>query len=194
MPAFKNTREQTEQKVILHLLSEIEEDSSITQRRLASEVGIALGLLNGYLKSCTKKGWIRMSQVSPRRITYFLTPEGFKEKSLMVRQHLGSSLEFFRDAKNQCLVLLNACQSQGWNDIAIVGNGDLADICRLVAGTTKVKVTQVTDLDSLTKYDAVFVADIYDPQGTYDKLTTIVQNERLLTPDILHITRSIKKR
>lgn len=193
MTEFRNTRAQTEQKVILNLLSEIEGDSAITQRKLASEVGIALGLLNGYLKSCAKKGWIRMNQVSPRRITYFLTPKGFKEKSLMVRQHLASSLTFFRDARNQCDVLLKNCHDQGWHNIAVVGTGDLVDICKLVAGSIGINVEQVSDFNNLNNYSAVFIADIYDPQGTYDKLAAIVNDEQLMTVDILHITRKSKR-
>ena len=82
MAAFQNTREHTETKVMVHLLSEIDRNPSFTQRGLAQDLGIALGLMNQYLKSCTAKGWIRASQISPRRISYFLTPEGFKEKSV----------------------------------------------------------------------------------------------------------------
>src|SRR3990167_5444711 len=84
MAAFQDTREQTEKKVMVHLLSEIDRNPSFTQRGLASELGIALGLMNQYLKGCVTKGWLHASQISPRRITYFLTPEGFKEKSNMV--------------------------------------------------------------------------------------------------------------
>jgi len=64
---------------MVHLLSEIDRNPSFTQRSLASELGIALGLMNHYLKRCITKGWIRASQISPRRISYFLTSEGFAE-------------------------------------------------------------------------------------------------------------------
>ena len=88
MAAFQTTREQTERKVIVQLLTEIEENPSFTQRNLASELGIALGLINTYLSQCIRKGWIRTSQLSPKRIRYFLTPKGFKEKGYMVGQYL----------------------------------------------------------------------------------------------------------
>ncbi len=91
-----------EQKVMGHLLTEIEKNPSLTQRGLASELGVALGLINQYFKSCVIKVWLRTSQVSSRRITYFLTPEGFKEKSWMVGQYLTRFLTFFRDTRKQC--------------------------------------------------------------------------------------------
>ena len=73
MAAFQDTHEQKEQKVMVHLLSEIERNPSFTQRGLASDLNIALGLMNQYLKRCITKDWLRASQISPRRITYFLT-------------------------------------------------------------------------------------------------------------------------
>jgi len=114
MPTFQNTREQTEQKVMVQLLSEIERNPSFTQRGLAGELGIALGLMNQYLKRCITKGWVRASQISPRRITYFLTPQGFSEKSLMVTDYLSRSMAFFRDARAQCEEIFEKCEKQQW--------------------------------------------------------------------------------
>jgi hypothetical protein len=191
MAAFQNTREQTEQKVMVHLLSEIERNPSFTQRGLATELGIALGLMNQYLKSCVTKGWIRSSQISPRRITYFLTPEGFKEKGYMVTDYLARSLSFFRDAKTQCEEVFSACQRVGWTTVALVGEGDLADIAKLVASVTSVQVKVVNVMADLSAFDAVLVTDIANPQGTYDVLKNLVDDNRLLDLDLLHISRVV---
>src|SRR5690349_16493460 len=123
MATFQETREQMEQKVMVHLLTEVERNPSFTQRRLASELGIALGLMNQYLKCCITKGWIRPAQVSPRRISYFLTPEGFNEKRQMVTTYLARSFVFFRDARSQCETLFEECQHKGWQKIGLVGSG-----------------------------------------------------------------------
>ncbi|HUZ73552.1 MAG TPA: winged helix-turn-helix domain-containing protein, partial [Stellaceae bacterium] len=37
------------------MLNAVERDSHVTQRHLARELGIALGLANAYLKRCAKK-------------------------------------------------------------------------------------------------------------------------------------------
>lgn len=189
MAAFQDTREQTEQKVMVHLLTEIERNPSFTQRGLARELGIALGLMNQYLKRCITKGWIRASQISPRRITYFLTPEGFKEKSLMVKDYLARSMTFFRDARTQCEEAFAFCKVHGWISIALVGEGDLADIAKLVAHGTGIHV-EVSDIKAdLKKYDAVLVTDVMDPQGTFDAIKNKVEVQRLLTLKLLHISK-----
>ena len=190
MAAFQDTREQTEQKVMVHLLTEIERNPSFTQRSLASELGIALGLMNQYLKSCVTKGWVRASQISPRRITYFLTPDGFKEKSHMVTSYLARSLTFFRDARAQCDALFVQCMQKEWKKIAFVGGGDLADIAQLVAHGLGLQVCIVSGEEDLWAYDAVLVTDVINPQGTYDFIQNKVDSERLLTLGLLHISRN----
>lgn len=190
MAAFQDTRQHTEQKVMVHLLTEIEGNPSFTQRGLASELGIALGLMNHYLKSCVTKGWIRATQISPRRISYFLTPEGFKEKSHMVKDYLARSLTFFRDARSQCEVLFAECQQKGWQKIGLVGAGDLADIAQLVAQGNNLQVSLVSQNADLKAYDAIVITDVTNPQGTYESIRNKVDPNRLLTLYLLHISRT----
>lgn len=178
--------------MLVQLLSEIERNPASTQRGLASELGIALGLMNHYLKRCITKGWVRVSHVSPRRITYFLTPEGFSEKSQMVTGYLSRSLEFFRDARRQCEDLFAQSNAQGWKNIALVGTGDLADIAKLVAQGTGLQVSVVADISAaLSAYDAVIITDIVNPQGSFDQASAQISPERILTPDILHVSRAV---
>lgn len=191
MSAFQDTREQTEKKVMVHLLSEIDRNPSFTQRSLASELGIALGLMNHYLKRCITKGWIRASQISPRRITYFLTPEGFTEKGQMVTDYLARSLTFFRDARAQCEEAFAECKVQGFVNIALIGAGDLADIAKLVAHGTGLQVYVVDSHADLKDYDAALVTDVVEPQETYDLVKDKIEDNKLLTLRLLHISRVV---
>lgn len=188
MAAFQDTREQTEKKVMVHLLSEIERNPTFTQRGLASELGIALGLMNQYLKSCITKGWVRALQVSPRRITYFLTSDGFKEKSHMVADYLAKSLSFFRDARAQCEAVFTECQQFDWKKVALIGHGDLADIARLVAHSMGIQVKVVDAEYDLSTFDAVLITDVVSPQNTYDAIKRKVSYQKLLVLDLLHIS------
>ncbi len=189
MAAFQDTREQTEQKVMVHLLSEIERNPSFTQRGLAGELNIALGLMNQYLKRCVTKGWVKASQISPRRITYFLTPEGFIEKSHMVKDYLARSMTFFKEARFQCEEIFEHCKAQGWSKVALVGKGDLADIAKLVASGSEFRIEVASTKSDLKKYDAVIVTDVINPQDTYDVIKHKVECDRLLTLSLLHISR-----
>ena len=189
MAAFQDTREQTEQKMMVHLLSEIERNPSFTQRGLDGELNIVLGLMNQYLKRCVTKGWVRASQLSPCRITYFLTPEGFKEKIHMVKDYLARSVTFFRDSRAQCEKVFESCKAQGWSRVALVGEGDLSDIAKLVASGSDFKIDVVSTKADLKKYDAVIVTDVMNPQGAYDAIKHKVEYHRLLNLNLLHISK-----
>ena len=65
-------------KITLGLLNMVHDNSATSQRSMAGDLGIALGLANAYLKRCVKKGLIKVSQVPANRYAYYLTPKGLK--------------------------------------------------------------------------------------------------------------------
>jgi DNA-binding transcriptional regulator LsrR (DeoR family) len=69
-----------EARIMLGLLDSVERNSGQSQRHLASELGIALGLVNAYLKRCMNKGLVKVSQAPTRRYVYYITPQCFAEK------------------------------------------------------------------------------------------------------------------
>ncbi len=88
--------------------------ASESQRHIAAELGIALGLVNAYLKRCIKKGWVKVNQAPARRYAYYLTPQGFTEKSRLTVDYLSSSFPFFRRAKADCADVFAAREGTGF--------------------------------------------------------------------------------
>ncbi len=99
MAVFEEARQHTEREVVVKLLTTLAEKPETTQRDLATKMGISLGMMVSYMKSCVHKGLVRSKQVAPRRWAYFVTPKGFAEKSSMVSGYLYSSMTFFRDTR-----------------------------------------------------------------------------------------------
>ena len=95
---------------------------------LGGDLGIALGLANAYLKRCVRKGLVKVNQVPANRYAYYLTPQGFAEKSRLTADYLSYSFNFFRGARKQCESVLNDCAARGWRDIALAGVSDLGEI------------------------------------------------------------------
>ena len=58
-------------------MSSVESDGERSQRHIATELGIALGLVNAYLKLCIKKGLVKVRHVSTRRYACYPTSQGF---------------------------------------------------------------------------------------------------------------------
>src|ERR1700741_4955154 len=135
--------EHENERIVLGLLSSVESDGARSQRHIAAELGIALGLVNAYLKRCIKKGLVKVSDAPARRYAYYLTPQGFAEKSRLTVQYLSDSFSFFRKAKDDCTRLYKEAAARGFERLVLAGKSDLAEIailCAVEAGATVVAI------------------------------------------------------
>lgn len=173
--------------VLLHLMSQIEKNPHISQRTLANELGVALGLLNSYLKSCVKKGWVRVNQVPAKRFAYFLTPEGVSEKGRMVGQYLRRNFEFFKTIKLESQELVDQFKIQGTLGVKIVGQSELSEIFTLVAETSGISITFIYDFQNINADDHIVIADLDHPQHVYDKIKKIVKPGHVHAFNAMHI-------
>ena len=196
--------------ITLGLLSAIEEDDRATQRAISQELGIALGLTNAYLKKCVRKGYVKVRQIPANRYAYYLTPQGFAEKSRLTADYLSISFNFFRSSREQCAVLFGVCEERRWTRVALAGCGDLAEIFTLCRREgSNVEIVGIIDtsagdeaveryaglpvvrrLTDLNKVHAVVVTDIQNAQRVFDELTKAIPPERVLTAPMLKVSRT----
>lgn len=134
-----------EEQIIYRLLTAIDNDSDVSQRRLSFDIGIAVGSVNWYLKRCLSKGLIKLKQAPVKRYVYYLTPKGLEEKSRLTAEYLQRSLELYRLGRRECSEFFGDCAAQGKNRIFLMGDGDLAEIACLSSLGTPVQVKAVID-------------------------------------------------
>jgi DNA-binding MarR family transcriptional regulator len=191
-------------EITLGVLDAVHENASVTQRSMAQELGIALGLANSYLKRCVRKGWIKVNQAPPNRYAYYLTPKGFAEKSRLTAEYLSSSFTFFRRARSQCEEALADCARQDWKRIALVGRSELAEIaalCNSEFGLDLVLVDEGAEdtrffglpvapsLEAAGSIDAAIVTDLGRPQAAYEAVAEQFDPRRTFTPSVLKVRR-----
>lgn len=189
---------------MLGLLHSVEQDATQSQRGMANEFGVALGLINTCLRYCVRKGYVKVKRIPARRYAYFLTPKGMAEKSRLTVAHLSYSLSFFRQAREDCGQVLETARVRGLRRFALVGAGELADIAFLCAAASGAELVGILDahyakatfrglpvaqdVGALPPFDALIVTDMTAPQAVYDGLTAQIEPERILPLDVLHIT------
>lgn len=195
-----------ETEITLGLLTAIENDSRLTQRSAARQLGIALGLANAYLKRCVTKGLIKVQQIPANRYAYYLTPTGFAEKSRLTARYLSMSFDFFRSSRQQLTELLDQCVERNWRRIAFFGASELAEIGAICALDMDIEVAGVVDADlaadqfaglvvcraiaDLGPVDAVIVTNFSAPQDAYDALIVAAPGVHVLAPKLLNISRT----
>jgi DNA-binding MarR family transcriptional regulator len=191
-------------RVLLRLLEYVGRGGEQSQRRLASELGVALGLANAYLRRCIKKGLVKVSQAPARRYAYYLTPRGFTEKSRLTFEFMSQSFTLFRQAKSDCMVALQTARERGYARIALLGASDLAEIasiCALdggfvIAAVVDPKLTSqrfagapvVRDLDLMVPPpDGVLITDMRCSGAVVQNVIAKFGAERVLIPALLGV-------
>lgn len=187
-------REANDDEIVLGVLDAVERNQHVTQRIVASEVGIALGLANAYLKRCVRKGLVKISEVPHRRYAYYLTPQGFAEKSRLTASYLAHSFSFFRNARTQLSDIFFDADTRGHRRLALVGDGDLAEIARLVARESRVEIARIIEnvptagVSPFADIDAVVITDVTDPRAAYDRVSRYFDPARVYVPALLRLS------
>ena len=194
-------------RLMLGLLESVERDSMQSQRLLAAEFGVALGLVNAYLKRCVRKGLVKVKATPARRYAYFLTPRGFAEKSRLTLAYLNRSMSFFREARKDCAETCALSHKMGWSRIALAGRSDLAEIAAICGLEAHIAVVAVIDphpgeshfigapvfksFDAVNvPFDGVLITDLSEPHDTYARAVTALGARRVLAPQLLGIQRN----
>lgn len=202
-----NALEARDNQVILGVLDAVSRESKVTQRQIAGELGIALGLANEYVRRCLRKGLIKIRTVPRRRYAYYLTPHGFSEKARLTAEYLSDSFALFRRAQSDYTALMTDAATSGYKRVALAGASDLAEIARLCAMGAAVEIVGVIEpaatetafhglpvkpsRDQLGAVDALILTAMHDPQATYDRLAAEIGADRVLAPAFLKIRRVI---
>ncbi len=204
MPQVARNEEPDNARIVLGLLESVERDGAQSQRKLASDLGIALGLVNAYLRRCVKKGLLNIGQAPARRYAYYLTPYGFAEKSRLTVEYLSSSFSFFRRAREDCSAVLGMARARGWKRIALIGVSDLAEIATICALEHAMAIAAVVDAETASErfvgtpvvksieavpggFDALVVTDL---RATRESVQAVVEQlgaDRVLVPALLGI-------
>lgn len=132
------------------LMTEIAGEDPISQRELSRRMGIAVGLVNSYLKNLVAKGYVRIKAFPKNRYSYLLTPQGLAEKSRLAYQHLSYFTGLYTVARQDYLALFRRLESEGVKRIAFCGVDEVAEIAYLSLQETGIELAMVMDSEPVT--------------------------------------------
>jgi DNA-binding Lrp family transcriptional regulator len=130
----------------LKLLEAVDADSRVTQRGLSTQLGIALGLTNIYLRRLVRKGYIKCVNVQSNRISYLLTPRGIAEKVRLTYEFMDYSLHLYGEVRQHLREVLQDCAATGAR-VVIFGRGEAAEIAYLSLKECGLEPIAIFDLE-----------------------------------------------
>ncbi len=134
-----------EEQMILNLLAMIENEPDTTQKGLASRLGVAVGVVNSYLKRVIYKGYVKTKSLQRRRLRYLLTPSGIKEKSRLTYEFLQYSYVYIRDIRRKSHDALAPLVQQGKNRIVFYGIGERAELAYITVRELGMELIGIVD-------------------------------------------------
>ncbi len=129
----------------LQILTELSANESLTQRDLSSRLGIALGLVNSYIKNLVAKGFITVKSIPPRKYAYYLTPTGFSEKTRLSYHMFQDYIRIYRQARANLKQLFAELRSHGVKKVVFAGSDEVAEIAYLTLQETDIELSGVVD-------------------------------------------------
>jgi predicted transcriptional regulator len=197
-------REPDQSRIILDILESVDRDGDRSQRSRASEVGIALGLTNAYLKFCIRKGYLKARKISTRSYQYMLTPKGFAEKSRLALSRLSDSLTFVRATRTEFAAIFAEAENRQWKSTVIVGASTLAEICALCALERGIQIVAIVDTSAqidrmlgipvyrefaavAEPFSGAVIADLENPGAALSLAQAALGAERVMIPPFLRV-------
>ena len=133
----------------LTLLENIENDPNVNQSALATQLGVAVGTVNWYLKRLIAKGYVKVKRAERKKLRYIITPEGIALRARLAVDYVERSFSIYRKTRQRVKEHLAKIRSAGYTGVRILGKGDVVDVCRLTCMEQGIAVVNDKDMPAL---------------------------------------------
>lgn len=142
---------ETENLRNLRALEEIANNPSLSQRDLAKQLGVALGIANACVHALVRKGLVKIRGDNNRSVTYHLTKRGLLHKSELALRWTRNTISFYAEARHGVSLKLAALKAEGVQTIVLYGANELAEIAAIVAPETGLEIKGFVDGEAAGK-------------------------------------------
>ena len=115
----------------LAILDQIEHDPDVTQARLASQLGVAVGTVNWHLKRLISKGYVKIKRAERRKLRYIITADGLALRARLTVDYIEQQFNLYRRVRKKTKEHADSLRAAGYHQARLIGSGDVADICKL---------------------------------------------------------------
>lgn len=133
----------------LILLEEISHDPDINQATLAEKLDVAVGTVNWHIKRLIAKGYVKAKRAQRKKLRYIITPEGIALRAKLTVQYIDNQMRLYRETRERVKQLLTEVKSNGFQQVQISGESEIADVCRLTCIEQGFEVGEGNDLPRL---------------------------------------------
>ena len=133
----------------LVLLEHIAEDPDVNQATLAEKLDVAVGTVNWHIKRLVSKGYVKAKRAQRKKLRYIITPEGIALRARLTVQYIENQMRLYRETRLEVKNLLADIKEEGYNQVRITGDSEIADVCQLTCLEQGFDIVDRDDLPTL---------------------------------------------
>jgi len=133
----------------LILLEHIAEDPDVNQATLAEKLDVAVGTVNWHIKRLVSKGYIKAKRAQRKKLRYIITPEGIALRAKLTVLYIENQMRLYRETRQGVKDLLEQIKEEGYSQVRITGDSEIADVCQLTCLEQGFDVVDSDDLPTL---------------------------------------------
>ena len=130
---------------ILKMLIAVESNGEASQRVLAKDLQISLGLVNASFRKLVAAGLFSVNRNHKGRVKYELTRKGLREKARLTYEHLLSSYRMYKEAIAWLTDFFMDLQAREVRRLVFLGVNDFAEMAYLGMKRTALELVAVVD-------------------------------------------------
>ncbi len=159
----------------------LETEPMASQKILAENAGMSIGLMNAVLKRFVERGWIMLTNVNLRKLSYAVTPEGISE--LTKRSQAFSKRTFaLANIYNQKLSdLVLAAKNQGKASVILYGQSYIKFLLEYACKNIEIKFIQKSTRDLIQSDSLCLIGELNEE----DEIAALVNKGGLSLLDFL---------
>ena len=133
------------------ILQAIASGERVTQRSLASDLGVALGLTNLLIRRLVAKGYLKVAGMGTRHVRYLMTAAGWEALGRATRDSLENTVHLYTQTRELIRASLSgvsqrcSVDTDGRKRVVFYGAGDVAEIAYVSLQSTDLTLVGVVD-------------------------------------------------
>ena len=100
----------------------LENDPQASQRVLAENAGMSIGLMNAVIKRFVERGWIMLTNVNLRKLSYAITPKGIAELTTRSQSFARRTFALANKYNENICQIVAAAKNQGKKAVCLYGS------------------------------------------------------------------------
>ena len=161
-----NTDIETLQSISLTL----KDNPMASQRDLAQNSGMSIGLMNAVLKRFVERGWIMLTNVNLRKLSYAITPEGIAELSQRSQTFARRTFALANEYNQKLCQLVATAKKNGKTSVVLYGSSYIKFLLEYACQIHNVAFVEKSATTSVEK-KALCIAGEQNTQDQIDHLT-----------------------